>query len=449
MMANVELSKMKINARATVHLFLPFLSLLSIALMMSGCGAKSQASFTTTNNAIDPCALALAPHKGNEEADREIFSWQQEARAAKDSSRALERLGWAYVAKARAAYDTGYYKLAEQCALCIEAKQQGRSSPESLLLRGHALQSQHRFREAETMARELVRQRGIPFDYGLLGDVLLDVGKLDEAIVAYQKMVDMRPDLQSYTRAAQARWMKGNLTGAIELMRVATASASPQDSESAAYSYTRLALYELQAGQTKQAKESCMAALEFRKDYAPALLMRGKILLVQNKANEAIDSLKRAADLNPLPEYQWTLAEGLRAAGKEAEAKTVEVGIVERGATEDPRTYALFLATRKEQTETALSLAREELKARDDVFTQDTLAWALFTAGKMQEANEQMKKALSAGTKDARLFYHAGAIAAALGQKREARKWLQQAQSFQQTLLPSERVQLVQELAAL
>ena len=115
----------------------------------------------------------------------------------------------------------------------------------------------HRFKEAEPLARALVAQRGAPFDYGLLGDVLMEIGRLDEAIGAYQKMMELKPDLHAYARAAHVRWLKGDVTGAVEAMRMAADATSPQDAESAAWSHTRLALYQFQAGHAEDAHKTC------------------------------------------------------------------------------------------------------------------------------------------------------------------------------------------------
>jgi hypothetical protein len=60
-----------------------------------------------------------------------------------------------------------------------------------------------------------------------------------------------------------------------------------------------------------------------------------------------------------------------------------------------------------------------------------------------------MERALAEGTKDARLFYHAGVIAASAGEKQKAREWLGKASEIRQMLLPSERQKLSQHLAAL
>ncbi len=87
------------------------------------------------------------------------------------------------------------------------------------------------------------------------------------------------------------------------------------------------------------------------------------------------------------------------------------------GAMNDPRTLSLYLATRGQQVQKALKLAEDEMNTRADVFTMDTLAWALHANGRLAEAREYSKKALGEGTQDARLFYHAGciALAAAIG----------------------------------
>jgi tetratricopeptide (TPR) repeat protein len=254
-------------------------------------------------------------------------------------------------------------------------------------------------------------------------------------------MVDLRPDLQSYARAAHVRWLTGDLSGAIELMNLATGAASPNDPEAAAWAFTRLALYQLQRRATRQALESCAAALALDNDYAPALLARGRVLLVTNQVVAAVSEFQRAARLNPLPEYQWVLADALIATGNRDLAAEVESQIIAR-STEDPRTLSLYLATRRHDVDRAVELAQEELNNRKDVFTHDAVAWAFAAAGRNSEALDHVNLALSEGTADARLYFHAGVIAALNKQHNQARRWLKEADATKQMLLPSERVQL-------
>ena len=46
---------------------------------------------------ITPCAIALAPHKGNEEIDREIKRLQDQARSNPERADTMKRLGWAFI----------------------------------------------------------------------------------------------------------------------------------------------------------------------------------------------------------------------------------------------------------------------------------------------------------------------------------------------------------------
>jgi len=55
----------------------------------------------------------------------------------------------------------------------------------------------------------------------------------------------------------------------------------------------------------------------------------------------------------------------------------------------------------------ALTLATREYETRKDIFTCDSLAWALFKNGRTADAKKLMAQALRTGTKDARITHHA------------------------------------------
>jgi tetratricopeptide (TPR) repeat protein len=389
------------------------------------------------DNLSDPCELALAPHQGADRIDLEILRQQANVRAEKNTLPSLERLGWLFVAKARASFDPGYYKLAEQCALCLESRQP--HSAEALLLRGHVLENLHRFKEAEAIAHELVGRRGFSFDYGLLGDTLMEQGNLQEAAEAYQAMVDAKPDLEAYARIAHLRWLKGDVAGAAAVMQLAVSAASPASPEAAAWVNTRLALLQFQQGKLEEAAQTCAVALDYQHEYPPALLLQGRLLLAEGRNEEAVTVLQRAAQLNPLPDYQWVLSEALRAAQRHGDAAAIEAALAQQGEANDPRTFALYLASRGETPEFALQLARAELETRSDVFTHDALAWSLIANGQIDTAQVEMEQALSQGTKDARLFLHAGVIAAKAAKPEQAQRWLAKAAPMMPLLLPSEQ----------
>ncbi len=436
------------------------LGLLMISMLaVNACQATDAASIKIT-----PCEIALAEHDGNAKLDEEIREAQKKIRASQNQQQSLpviEKLGWNYVEKARASFDPGFYKLAEQCAACLEAKSaqlgkipstaqsfspmtQQSAKESALLLRGHVLHSLHQFAEAEQIARQLTASRGLAFDFGLLGDVLMEQGKLDESIAAYQRMMELKPGPQAYSRAAHVRWLKGDLSGARVLMRMSAQASGSGDAEASAWAWSKVALYELQAGELKQAAASCDQAVELQPGYAPALLARGRVLMAERKFDEAVPLLERAAKKNPLPEYRWALADAFRAAGRANDAQKVEIDLTADGAKDDPRSFAVYLATRGENVPTALKLAEDELKKRRDVFTLDALAWAQSAAGNHDEAWQTMKQSLVTGTADARLYLHAAILAAKANQLSEARQFIKRASAIQNTLLPSELDQLRQ-----
>src|SRR5215471_1501310 len=312
------------NCAAKVFRFVaPLLVIVSLLVLYARPKNKSEANQTTAAAVFDdPLALVLGSQTGESRTDKDISQLQQRIREGRNVELWLDRLGWAFVTKARESFDPGFYKLAEQCALCIEKRNP--QSQEAMLLRAHVLQNLHRFKESESLARILVEQRGLSFDYGLLGDALMEQGKLNDAVEAYQQMMPLKPDLRAYARAAHMRWLKGDLAGAIEAIQLAVSAASPNDAESAAWVNTRLAAYLFQAGKINEAEQRCAFALSLQNGYAPTLLLKGKMLLAQSRLGEAVHALQDAAKLNPLPEYQWTLAEALRAAGYENEASGVE-----------------------------------------------------------------------------------------------------------------------------
>src|SRR5262245_20922757 len=93
---------------------------------------KSPAAAAPIDNSL---GLVLTPQAGDSHTDREISQLQQRIRDGRNIELWLDRLGWAFVAKARESFDPGFYKLAEGCARLIENR--NAQSQEAILLRAH------------------------------------------------------------------------------------------------------------------------------------------------------------------------------------------------------------------------------------------------------------------------------------------------------------------------
>ena len=384
--------------------------------------------------------IVLTPQLGAQSEDESIRQWQARAARTEASAADFERLGWAFIAKARRTLDTGYYVLAEQTADVLDARHG--VTADARLLRGHVLHNLHQFQAAEEVARELSQARGLSPDFALLSDVLMEQGKLEPAIAALQQMVDLKPGPEAYSRVAHLRWLKGDLKGAIEAMELAARASSPRDHVNHAWVLTRLSGYYLQQGDLPRALRLAESANHGVSDYAPGLFAAGRALLALEQPAAAVTALRQAAVLNPLPEYQWWLADALRTTGERSDAAAVVAALERHGQAADGRTLALFWATRRTEPARSVQLARDELAHRADVFTHDALAWALATSGDLPAAHAAMRRALAEGTRDARLFWHAGEIALGLGQTAEAAAFFEQAEPFAATLTPGERARL-------
>jgi hypothetical protein len=121
----------------------------------------------------------------------------------------------------------------------------------------------------------------------------------------------------------------------------------------------------------------------------------------------------------------------------------VRAQLAASGAAEDPRSYALYLATTGQDLEAAERLVRDDLAQRADVYGYEALAWVQFARGELAAALFNARRSLVAGSAEPRLYYHAGLIAERAGEADQARAWLERARAGAHMLLPSQREALV------
>jgi tetratricopeptide (TPR) repeat protein len=250
-----------------------------------------------------------------------------------------------------------------------------------------------------------------------LSDALLEMGRFDEAAQAAQKMMDLKPNLPSYSRASYIRWLRGDIEGAKSAIRQAIDARDLHSPEPGAWVLVQAAMIFWHLGDYSGADAGFDKALLLMRDYPPALVGKGRVALAQGDGARAAELLGKAYEASPLVETAWLLGDAKALAGDAKGAEEAYEKVVKAGRQTDPRTLALFYATKDKEHNEARKLAEEELKVRGDVYTQDTYAWALYRAGKLAEARAAIDKATALGTKDARLLYHAGAIRVAAGDK--------------------------------
>jgi tetratricopeptide (TPR) repeat protein len=393
-----------------------WLALFLAATALSACQRSREARPPNEATSDRPHFLALLEPEGQPALDGRIRGLQARVRDAPRKVDGWVELGQAWVRKARSSGDALHYLSAEACAEV--ALRLSPRDPGALDLRGLMLLNQHRFEEARQLAQSVVDVA--PEDapaWGNLSDALTDLGRYSEATRAAQRMMDLKPNLASYARASYLLWLRGDVAGAKESARLAIdAGGDVHDSEPLAWVLVLAATIFWHEGDYDGAEAGFLRALGVKPGFPPALVGRARVALAQGRAAVAVLLLQQAFDARPLAETAGLLADARRLLGDSPGAEAAERELFREGRSGDGRTLSLYLSTHDRDADEARALAEHELTIRDDLYTEDALAWALYRQGRLLEARAASDKARALATPDARLLYHAGAIRLAAGE---------------------------------
>jgi tetratricopeptide (TPR) repeat protein len=405
--------------------------LLSLVVSTAGCGA--QASPSPAPVAMPAPAstaartLALTTVEGDAASARAVRAVQARLAALPDKSDLWIELGRAWIRQARTSADPGYYLHADAAAeVALEASP---GHPEAINLRALVALHRHDFAGARDLARTILRRDpDNAMALGSLSDALLELGDISGAEAAAQAMMDRKPNLPSYTRASWLRWLKGDVEGARHAIRVAyDAGRGQPDREPAAWTLVQAAQIFWHEGDYDGAEAGFDLALTELPDHPQALVGKARVAMARADYSAAVTLLERSDAASPLAETAWLLGDARTASGDVTGAAQAYAEVRRRGAQGDARTLALFLATRDESPAEARRLAEAERRHRGGPYTDDARAFALLRAGEPAQAQAVMQSVLALGTRDASLWYHAGAIALANGDAATGKEWLRKA----------------------
>jgi tetratricopeptide (TPR) repeat protein len=346
---------------------------------------------------------------------------------------------FAALQRARETGDPSHYAQAEQAF--NRALQDDPNDLNAIVGSGSLALSRHQFAHALQLGEraQALNPNAAPV-YGVIGDAEIELGRYDEAVATVQRMVDLRPDLASYSRVSYLRELYGDLDGAIEAMAAAV-SAGAGTAENTEYVRVQLGNLYFGTGDLDAAERTYQLSLAHLPDYHFALAGLARVQAARGDLNGAVDLYARAAARLPLPELVIGLGESLEAAGRPDEAadQYALVGAMQQlfaaNGVRNDLELAAFFADHGDADE-AVTLALAGYAERPTVFAADTVAWALHRAGRSAEALPYVKEALRLGTQNSRLLYHAGVIEAAAGQIDLARQHLEQALALNPAFSP-------------
>ena len=379
------------------------------------------------SKSAEPLASA-ANSKFATPADSRIQAAQRTVEQHPNKAESFNLLASAYLQKARETNDFGFNSRAE--AALGRSLELAPDDYDALKLRGKLLLTYHRFSDALELARKLQTIRPDDHDlYGMLTDAEVELGNYAEAIAAAQKMVDLRPDSNSYARVSYLRSLHGDAEGAIQAMTVAVKASDPNDPEGIAWCRVHLGDELMNAGKPTEGELEYDKALLIFPDYPLGLAAKARARVRAGDLNKAMELYERAQNRTPLPDTAVALGDLYAKLGRADEAKRQYdlVEFIERNSAASgtySRQLAMLWADHDANLQPALAIVQRERSLRQDVFTCDALAWILFKNKRLDEAQKSIDEALRLGTRDARIFYHAGMIYEAQGDTSKASKYL-------------------------
>ena len=269
---------------------------------------------------------------------------------------------------------------------------------------------------------------------GILGDAALELGDYDAAFTHYQKMMDLKPDLSSWSRGAHLLHLTGDSKKGMWLMERAIKAGGPF-AENTAWCRAKLAMMLFNQGAYISAAQTLEPSLEAGSKNTHILLAAGRIAAARDDMAAAEKYFQTALESGPNHDALVALGD-LRAVGgklDEAEKFYAQVEALEAAQTarvgHSHLAMAKFCADHDRKPIEALRMA-EVRKLTRNVNEADTLAWVYFKNGDQPHAIEAIKRALSQMTQDAEIHFHAGMIAAKFGDRTSAQNHLQTALSL-------------------
>lgn len=398
-------------------------SVLALAVLALVSVRRSESSRSSPQHQSASAAVESTP------ADLRIRAGENQIKLRPDKPDGYNLLASAWMQKARETGDFGFNAKADEAL--NNSLRVAPDNYDALKLRAKLLLTYHRFREGLDLALRAQSIRPTDHDvYGALTDAYVELGEYPAAIEAAQKMVDLRPDAASYARVAYLRSLHGDTEGAIDAMQVAVKSSNPKDPEAAAWARVHLGLELAQAGKLAEAELEFDKALLTFPGHKLALDAKARSRIAAGDLNAAIQIYEREQSSSPSADLALALGDLYAQTGRLVEAsaqyKTFESLEQENVVAENSWHHMVnYWLDHDQNLVLALEHAQREYESRKDIFTCDTLAWALFKNGRLPEAQRVMKEALRTGSRDARLLYHSGMIGNALGEREAARRDLQ------------------------
>ncbi len=377
-----------------------------------------------------------------EQRDAIIHSYEADVREHPDSFFSLRLLSAQYLRRFREKADLEDLRRVEETARRSIALQPQNNTPAELLL-ASTLLSQHRFQEASEVITQA--QKSNPNNTrvaALNASIQMELGNYEVAKTLLKlrsngEEIDEIRDKNSGQSAVLARYLE--LTGHLDLARSRLDLALKDEdqyysnsAETRAWFHVRSGDLAFATGDFSVAEQRYQEARELFPAGGAALTGLARLYAAQHRWKSVLEVANLGINRIPLVETLGYKADAQRALGNPMGAADTEalIDVVShlsqvKGIYD--RALAIYYVEHQIHLPEALTIARQEVQLRDDIYAEDTLAWAAAANGQWQEAETAALRSARYGTEDALLNYHQGVIAQHLGHREVAMMHLQQA----------------------
>ncbi|MEO8575179.1 MAG: tetratricopeptide repeat protein [Gemmatimonadales bacterium] len=370
------------------------------------------------SNAKPLVALSSAPYNETEVRDRDIELYSR--RTLEDPSSAIDRFTLARLLFTRSRNSGSTTDLERAEKLVRESiSERTQRNYQAFELLSSLLMAQHKFADARAVAlRADSLDPGNPSHLALLGEIELELGNYDAAATHFEAV---NYDGRNFTTGARvARWYEvtGRINMARQFLKRAIVAVDRRDDlpgEQVAWFHYRLGELELRAGNVAAADSAFRRGLARHADDVRILGGLARSSLAAGAWQQAIDYGERgtAVQLDPATLGAVSIAYGKLGDTAQAAsyARAMSVSALKQPGVIH-RAWGMFLLDHGTAQDRAdvLRRARRELRDRKDVYGHDLLAWALYRAGRTDEARKEIRLALSQHTEDVMLTEHARVI---------------------------------------
>ena len=299
-----------------------------------------------------------------------------------------------------------------------------------------SLLSEHRFTEARDVAKQLVAEDSLEDSYrGILGEVDLEVGEYEGAAKAFTSLsAQSRANLGIAPRYARWLEIRGNSAEARKILyrteKLADSTRDQLTREQLAWFHLRVADIELRNGRLRGAEKAIRAGRAALPNDYRLLAAEARLASVRHDWQRAIFAGDSSVAIVLDPATLGLIGDAYAALGNAAKSeeyiRTMEVAVTQQPGAYH-RAWSLFLLDHGRRIPEVTGKIQEELKTRRDIYGYDLLGWAMYKQGRYAEARAALQTALSQGTQDAVIFYHAGMVERAAGRPASARASLERA----------------------